>query len=84
MCFVLFGVFFFPCRDFHTSGHLIRSIQMNKGKERMMYEEDEEEPFQKEENLNHTDETVALCLLGKLWTDRPYNKYGLIETMKKV
>lgn len=50
----------------------------------MVYEEEEDEPIQIDDSHDATDETVTLCLPGKLWTDRPYNKYGLIETMKKV
>lgn len=46
--------------------------------------EEEEEPIQISEKSVVTDETVALCLLGKLWTERPYSMYALIETMKKI
>lgn len=50
----------------------------------MVYEEEEDEPFQIDGDQTTTDETAERCLLGKLWTARPYNKYGLIETMKKI
>lgn len=57
---------------------------MDKGKRLIVDEEDEEEPIHipGEKEVNET--TISLCLLGKLWTDRPYNKYGLFETMKKL
>lgn len=30
------------------------------------------------------DSAMSMCLIGKLWTNRPYNTYGLMETMKKL
>lgn len=57
---------------------------MDKGKRLWVDDEDEEEPVQIPGELEVTDETVSLCLLGKLWTNRPYNMYGLFETMKKL
>lgn len=45
--------------------------------------EDEDHPIQIEEDGAVPDETVEMCLLGRLWIDKPYNTYGLIETMKK-
>lgn len=50
----------------------------------MFAEEDEEEPICIDATCVPNDATVSLNLLGKLWTDKPYNKYGLFETMKKV
>lgn len=58
---------------------------MDKGKRQVEYEEEQEEdPIHIEETQGDLDDTVKLCLLGKLYTDRPYNTYGLIETMKKL
>lgn len=57
---------------------------MNKGKRPIVDEEDEEEPIQIMGEHVVTDETVSLCLLGKLWTKRSYNIYGLFEMMKKL
>lgn len=57
---------------------------MDKGKKIVVYEEDDEEPIQISDTNLVNDETVALCLLGRLFTDRPYNIYGLMETMKKL
>lgn len=56
---------------------------MDKGKRHIVDEEDEEEPIQIAGEFEVTDETVSQCLLGKLWTEKPYNTYGLFETMKK-
>lgn len=30
------------------------------------------------------DETLYLCLIGKLWTERSFNSFALMETMKKL
>lgn len=57
---------------------------MDRGKQPVHYEDEDDEPVQIGSVSEATDETAALCLLGKLWTDRPYNSYGLIETMKKL
>lgn len=57
---------------------------MNRGKRSVLYEEEEEEPIQIADETSPNDDTVGLCLLGKLWTARPYNMYALIETMKKL
>lgn len=46
--------------------------------------EDEEDLIQIEEDGAVPNETVEMCLLGRLWIDKPYNTYGLIETMKKL
>lgn len=32
----------------------------------------------------YNDRTIALCLIGRLWKDRSYNTFGLMETMKKL
>lgn len=47
-------------------------------------DEDEEEPnlFIDNKGVDDKEDTTALCLLGKLFTDKPYNTYGLMETMK--
>lgn len=57
---------------------------MDKGKRPLMEEEDEEEPINIPDEQEVNDNTVSLCLLGKVWTNRPYNMYGLFETMKKL
>lgn len=57
---------------------------MDKGKRQVTYEEDEKEPIQISEIAQASATTVSMCLLGKLRTDRPYNLYGLFETMKKL
>lgn len=57
---------------------------MDKGKRPILEEEEEEEPIQITDTKEDYDETTSLCLLGKLWTDRPYNRYALMETMKKL
>lgn len=49
-----------------------------------MIEDEEKEPFVIESTMWPNNETVALCLLGKLWTERSYNVFGLMETMKKL
>lgn len=57
---------------------------MDKGKKQIVYDEEEEEPVQIDGGNEVIDDAISLCLLGKLWTDRPYNTYGLMETMKKL
>lgn len=57
---------------------------MDRGKRRVVEEDEEEEPILIEESAGPNDSTVAMCLMGKLWTDRSYNTYGLMETMKKL
>lgn len=57
--------------------------KMDKGKRHIVDEEDEEEPIQIAGEYEVIDEIVSQCLLGKLWTEKPYNTYGLFETMKK-
>lgn len=46
--------------------------------------EEEEEPIQVEGSGVPNDQTMSLCLIGKLWTERSYNTFGLMETMKKI
>lgn len=57
---------------------------MDRGKKPLMYDEDEEDPIQICETDMGRDETTNLILIGKLWTERPYNTYALMETMKKL
>lgn len=57
---------------------------MDKGKNKIEFDDEDDEPLQIEEKDKVNDDTVALCLLGKLFTERPYNTYGLMETMKKL
>lgn len=60
------------------------SFAMNKGKRAVEEEEEDEEPLQIERTTHPNDHTISLCLLGKLWTSRSYNIFGLMETMKKL
>lgn len=57
---------------------------MERGKAQIRYEEEEEEPLHIEGEGSVTDSTAAMCLLGKLWTVRPFNMHAMIETMKKL
>lgn len=57
---------------------------MDRGKKTINFDEEDDKPIQIKGYGEVIDETVALCLLGKLWTEKPYNTYGLIETMNKV
>lgn len=57
---------------------------MDRGKKSILYEEDEEEPIQIVETHEGRDETTGLVLIGRLWTERPYNSYALIETIKML
>lgn len=57
---------------------------MDKGKKPVPFEEDEEEPICLLDTQLSSDDTADLILIGKLWTDRSYNMYALIETMKKL
>lgn len=49
-----------------------------------MEEEEEEEPIQIEQSEGPNDNTISLCLIGKLWTKKSYNVFGIMETMKKI
>lgn len=51
---------------------------------RSVWEDEEEEPLDITESGIVVDETAALCLLGKLWTERNYNMAAMIDTMKKL
>lgn len=57
---------------------------MEKGKNRIEYDDEEDEPLYIEEKEFVKDNTIAFCLLGKLFTARSYNTFGLMETMKKL
>lgn len=57
---------------------------MDKGKRPILYDEEDEEPIQISEVSVASANTISLCLLGKLRTERPYNMFGLFETMKKL
>lgn len=50
----------------------------------MIFDEEEEEPLHVGEEVRPNDDTSSLCLLGKLWTNRSYNSFGMVETMKKL
>lgn len=57
---------------------------MDKGKRVVFDEEDEEEPLQLVGTDVPNDDTASLYLIGKLWTSRAYNSFGMVETMKKL
>lgn len=57
---------------------------MDRKKRSVQEDDDDEEPIQIEEPSVVNDDAVALCLLGKLWTEKQYNIFALIETMKKL
>lgn len=57
---------------------------MDKGKRVVIEEDEDEEPIFIEQPEEPNDHTVSMCLLGKLWTSRSYNTFGLIETMRKL
>lgn len=58
---------------------------MDRGKRIVVEDDEDEEPIQiGGTNTEPNDKTVAMCLIGKLWTDRSYNIFGLMETMKKL
>lgn len=50
----------------------------------MIEEEEDEEPIVITELKGQTYDIVSMCLLGKLWTNRSFNMFGLMETMKKL
>lgn len=62
----------------------LKSQDMYKGKRGLVEEEEDEEPIQIVESDEPNDDTVSMCLLGKLWMNRSYNMFGLMETMKKL
>lgn len=49
-----------------------------------MWEDEDEEPLDIKVPGRVVDETAELCLLGKLWMERSYNMFAMIETMKKL
>lgn len=57
---------------------------MEKGKNRVEFHDEDDEPLFIEESKVVKDETIDFCLLGKLFTGRSYSTYGLMETMKKI
>lgn len=58
---------------------------MDKGKNILEYEDEEDEPLVIEGTVaERKDDRVVLCLLRKLYTNRSYSTYGLIETMTKL
>lgn len=57
---------------------------MDKSKRIVIEDDDEEEPVQIGGSTTPNDETVSMCLIGKLWTTRSYNSFGMVETMKKL
>lgn len=63
---------------------ILKSQNMYKGKRVLVEEEDDEEPILIVESDEPNDDTVSICLLGKLWTSRSYNMFGLMKTMKKL
>lgn len=56
---------------------------MERGK-RHVYEDDEDEPLEIADSGKVIDKTAEMCLLGKLWTERNYNMFAMLETMKKL
>lgn len=50
----------------------------------MEEEEEDEEPIQIGASSEPNETTAAMCLIGKLWTERSYNTFALMETMKKL
>lgn len=57
---------------------------MNREKRIIIDEEEEEDPIQIGGDGAPSDETTSMCLIGKLWTERSYNSFALMETMKKL
>lgn len=47
-------------------------------------EEEEDEPVYIESSSEGTCDPTSWILIGKLWTNRPYNTFALMETMKKL
>lgn len=56
------------------------------GKEKFYCEEDYEEdaPIQISFGNGGSCQTQSLCLVGKVWTRKSFNVFGLLETMKKL
>lgn len=57
---------------------------MNRGKRVITEEEEDEEPVQLGVGDEPNDNTMAMCLIGKLWTERPFNTFALMETMVSI
>lgn len=57
---------------------------MERGKRVVWEDEEDDEPVQIGGSNDHTDGSAAMCLIGKLWTERSYNTFALMETMKKL
>lgn len=74
---------YFLCSD-SLHSRALKLEGMDKGKTQLIFDEDDEEPIQISKVVEASDATAALCLLGKLRTDRPFNMFGLFETMKKL
>lgn len=47
-------------------------------------EDEDEEPLEIPLENNKVNEQATLCLIGRVWTRRTVNTFGLIETMKKL
>lgn len=72
------------CSDMYSLLYSSPLTSMERGKKQVVYEEDDEEPMQILDTKEVRDETTDLVLIGRLWMERPYNSYALIETMKKL
>lgn len=57
---------------------------MNKGKRIVMEEEDDEEPVRIEKVDGESHNSTSWFLIGKLRTEKAYNTFALMETMKKL
>ncbi|KAH6805217.1 hypothetical protein C2S51_030048 [Perilla frutescens var. frutescens] len=51
---------------------------------RMGFDEDDEEPIHISQNNDVINRAETLCLIGKVWTQKPFNVFGLLDTMKKL
>lgn len=45
---------------------------------------EDEEPLYIERADAPNETTMSMCLIGKLWTNRSFNVFGLMEAMKKI
>lgn len=81
VCFCL--VFVCLCSDLGALEYLFGS-DMDRGKKVVIEDEEEEEPIHISESQPLSDESLTLCLIGKLWTERSYNSLALMDTMKKL
>lgn len=72
----------FSCSNRSTLSIQYESMERRR---RIVLEDEEEEEAIQIGGVNvPNDETMALCLIGKLWTERSYNTFALMETMKKL